>query len=331
MCRLSLKPSRGEEKMATLITGVGLVGTSFAQCALERREKLVFYDFQPRADYLTDRLDSRDVAVVQRDVRDLPALVEAIQDHRVDTLVHTAGLIGRKVSEPLYSGLQINVMGTVNVLEAVRLTGVKRLVHISTFGVYDPRRAGDGPVDEDSPRGPGRAYGNSKAANELVAETYQLEYGFELIMLRLANVYGLGHFWGGSGGGEKVQKLLEAGIRGETARIPQDQTMDFEYVYCRDVGRAIDLAATVPMPKQTIINIGTGEVTSFDELVGTIQKLFPKLEVEIIAGQPPAVSAKHPLKIARAKEHLGWEPDYDMETGLREYVEDLKAVMQRAG
>ncbi len=317
--------------MTTLITGVGLVGTSFAQCALERQEKLVFYDFQPRAGYLADRLGSQDVMVVQRDVRDLPALVEALQDHGVDTVVHTAGLIGNKVSEPLYSGLQINVMGTINVLEAVRLTGVKRLVHISTFGVYDGRRAGHEPVDEESPRGPGRAYGNSKAAKELVAETYQLEYGFELIMLRLANVYGLGHFWGGSRGGEKVQNLLEAGIRGEAARIPQDQTMDFEYVYCRDVGRAVDLAATVPMPEQTIINIGTGQVTSFDELVSMIQKLFPKLEVEIIPGQPPAVSAKHPLKISRAKKHLGWEPTYDMESGLREYVEDLKAVLQRGG
>ena len=63
--------------MATLITGIGLVGTSFAQRALERGEELVFFDFLDRSDYLAARLGGREVKVVQRDIRDLPALVEA--------------------------------------------------------------------------------------------------------------------------------------------------------------------------------------------------------------------------------------------------------------
>ena len=314
--------------MTTMITGVGLVGTSFAQCALKRNEKLVFYDFQPRTEYLHKKLGTADVAVVQKDVRDLPALLEAIQTYRPETVVHTAGLIGPRVAEALYSGLQINVMGTINVLEAVRLAGVKRLVHISTFGVYDRRRLGDRPTHEDMPRGPGSAYGNSKAAKELMAEAYQKLYGFELIMLRLANAYGLGHFWAGSGGGEKVQNLLEAGIKGGVARIPQEQTMDFEYVYAKDVGRAVDIAATIAMPKPSIFNIGAGKVTTFDELAATAQKLLPKLEVEIVPGKPPANAVSQPLDISRAKEHLGWEPQYDMEKGFQDYISDLEKVMR---
>ena len=313
--------------MTTMITGVGLVGTSFAQCALKRNEKLVFYDFQPRTEYLHKKLGTADVAVVQKDVRDLPALVEAMQTHRPETVVHTAGLIGARVAEAPYTGFQINVMGTINVLEAVRLTGVKRLVHISTFGVYDRRRLGDRPTDEDMPRGPGSAYGNSKSSKELMAEAYQKIYGFELIMLRLANAYGLGHFWGGSGGGEKIQNLLEAGIRGGVARIPQEQTMDFEYVYAKDVGRAVDIATTTAMPKQNIFNIGAGKVTTFDELTATVQKLLPKLEVEIIPGKPSTNSVSQPLDISRAKEQLKWEPQYTLETGFQDYINDLKAVM----
>lgn len=314
--------------MTTMITGVGLVGTSFAQCALKRNEKVVFYDFQPRTEYLHKKLGTVDVVVVQKDVRDLPALLEAIQTYRPETVVHTAGLIGPRVAEALYSGLQINVMGTINVLEAVRLAGVKRLVHISTFGVYDRRRLGDRPTHEDMPRGPGSAYGNSKAAKELMAEAYQKIYGFELIMLRLANAYGLGHFWAGSGGGEKVQNLLVAGIKGGVARIPREQTMDFEYVYAKDVGRAVDIAATVAMPEQNIFNIGAGKVTTFDELTATARKLLPKLEVEIIPGKPPANAVSQPLDISRAKEQLGWAPEYDMEKGFRDYISDLKAAMQ---
>ena len=311
----------------TLITGVGLVGTSFAQCALQRKEKLVFYDFMPRTEYLHRKLGTADVEVVQKDIRDLPALTETMQRYRPETVVHTAGLIGGRVQESLYNGLQINVMGTINVLEAARLTGVKRFVLISTFGAYDRRRQGDKPTHEDMPRGPGAGYGNSKATKELMAEAYQRLYGFELLTLRLANAYGLGHFWGGSGGGEKVQMLLEAGIRGEVARIPQAQTMTFEYVYAKDVGRAVDLATTVPVPEKTTFNIGVGQVTTFDDLVAAVERQFPKLEVEVIPGKPPDVAVSVPLDISRAKQYLGWEPEYTMDAAFEDYVKDLRAVM----
>ena len=119
----------------TLITGLGLVGTSYAQHALKRGENVVFYDFAPRKDFLAHKLGSANITVVQRDVRDLPSLIETMQKYKCDTVLHTAGLIGGKVANPIYSGLQINVMGTINVAEAVRLTGVKRLVQISTFGI----------------------------------------------------------------------------------------------------------------------------------------------------------------------------------------------------
>lgn len=159
--------------MATLITGLGLVGTSYAQLALKRGENIVFYDVAPRKDFLARKLGSADVTVVQRDIRDLPALIETIQTNKIDKVIHTAGLIGGKVAQPIYTGMQINVMGTINIAEAVRLTGVKRLVHISTFGIYDRRKGEPGPIDESFPRGPGEPYGNSKVAKELMVEAYQ--------------------------------------------------------------------------------------------------------------------------------------------------------------
>ena len=311
--------------MATLITGIGLVGTAFAQLALKRGERLIFYDFQPRKEFLAKKIGAADVAVVQKDIRDLSALVEAMQKNKIDTVVHTAGLIGGRVAEALYTGLQINVMGTINVAEAVRLAGVKRLVLISTMGVYDRRQESSAPITEDFPRGEGNPYGNSKAAKELMAEAYQQQYGFELIVLRLANVYGFGHFWGGSGGGEIIQTMLQRGMIGELVRAPQEQARDFEYVYYKDVGRAIDSAVTVPMPAKKFFNIGTSVIVKFDELIAVAKRLLPKLQVEITPGKPPR-SAKQPLSIARAKEYLSWEPHYrNMEMGLQDYIQELKA------
>jgi len=311
--------------MSTLITGLGLVGTSYAQLGLKRGENIIFYDVAPRKDFLANKLGPANVTVVQGDVRDLPALVETIQKHKVDKLIHTAGLIGGKVAQPIYTGMQINVMGTINVAEAVRLTGVKRLVQISTMGVYDRRVEGSEAIAESFHRGPGEAYGNSKVAKELMVEAYQRLYGFELMIVRLANVYGVGHFAGGSGGGVMVQELLQTGIKGGVVRIKQEKARDFEYIYYKDLGRALDKAATVPLSAPTTLNIGTGVVVTFDDLVGTAEKLLPKLQVEIIPGARPR-SSKQPMVIAKAKQLLGWEPEYNLAAGFKDYIEELKAL-----
>ena len=158
--------------MTTFITGLGLVGTSYAQLALKRGESVIFYDIAPRADFLAAKLGTAKVTVVQGDVRDLPALIENIRKYQADTVIHTAGLIGGKVAQPVYTGMQINVMGTINVAEAVRLAGVKRLVLISTLGVYDRRLEKSTAIDESFPRGPGEAYGNSKTAKELMVDAF---------------------------------------------------------------------------------------------------------------------------------------------------------------
>src|SRR5262245_19855988 len=254
------------ECMTTLITGAGLIGTAFAQQALARGEPLVFVDPEPRADFLRLKLGEEGYALVRKDVRDLPGLIETIKAHGATTVVHTAGLIGGRVQQSLSAAFDINLGGTRNVAEAVRLTGVKRLVHISTFGVYDRRRAANGPITEDFPRGGARGYGNYKGAKELILQAYAAAFGFELIMLRPANVFGLGHFWSGSSGAQKMHNLIVAGLDGKLARIPAAETMANEYIYAKDIGRAVDLAATVELPKQIAVNIRNGVGTPIEEL-----------------------------------------------------------------
>jgi nucleoside-diphosphate-sugar epimerase len=309
--------------MTTLVTGAGLIGTAFAEIALGRGEQVVFLDPEPRADFLKAKLGDRGYALVRADIRDLPALVEAIRTHRSETVVHTAGLIGGRVQQSLGLGFDINLGGTRNVAEAMRLGGVRRLVHISTFGVYDSRRTPAAPIDEDFPRGAVRGYGNYKAAQELILDAYAAEHRFELIMLRPANVFGLGHFWAGSGGGAKMQELVLAGIEGRAARIPATETVANEYVYAKDVGRAVDLAATIAMPPTNVFNIGNGVVTPFEDLLGTLRALLPKLTVEVTPGE--ARKAKtFPLDLSRAKKHLGWEPRFSLRAAFEDYIADLR-------
>lgn len=310
--------------MTSLVTGTGLVGAAYAAEALSEGDDVAFYDLRPDQEYLQVKLGGRAYSAVQGDLRDLPALIEAMHTHQPEVVVHTAGLIGSSVSNPVYTGLQINIQGTVNVLEAARLSGVRRFVHVSTFGVYDRRLEGAQAIHEDFSRGAENPYSASKIANEHIAEAYATQFGFELAIVRPANVFGYGHFRGGSGGGRTVQSLVEAGLSGEPLVISAGQARGFEYVYCKDLGRALRRAATVPISGVTAFNAGNGEVVSFEELAGAVRTVLPRLAVTV--GDGPRQSFKQPMDLSRSKAVLDWSPEYSLVDAFRDYVDELKAA-----
>jgi nucleoside-diphosphate-sugar epimerase len=287
---------------------------------------VVFFDPEPRADFIAKKLGIQDTPLVRGDVRDLPKIIETIQEHGCETVIHTAGIIGGKVDQMMYAALQINVQGTMNVAEAVRLTGVRRLVHVSTFGVYDMRRA-DVPkvMGEDYHRGHGRSYGNSKVCKELILEAYRARYGFELIGVRPANVFGNGHFWSGSGGGGKIHELMTAGAQGRVAKIPSNQTVANEYIYSKDIGGILDAAARVDQTDRLFFNAGTGILTSIDELLAAMRKIYPGLEYEVLEGRP-GEERDTVLDLSETKAHLGWEPEYSLDAALADYAEEINSI-----
>ncbi|MBM4264119.1 MAG: NAD(P)-dependent oxidoreductase [Deltaproteobacteria bacterium] len=280
--------------MTTLITGSGLIGTSFGEFAAQRGERLVFFDFEPRERFLKDKLGAVDYLSVRGDILDLPCLTQTIQEHKIDKVLHTAAIIAGRVAANPHWAFTVNIQGTINVAEAARLTGVRRVVHVSTLSVYDRRFERTLTVAEDSPRGETTPYGYSKAVQELVLEAYQRQYGFDLLVVRLAHVFGLGHFLGGAASGAITHTLLTSGRRGDVANIDLSQTSPLERIYAKDVGRAVEQAMTVPMPPVTVFNVGTGHVTTFDELVLSVRKIFPALRVEIVEDGSKRAAAKKP-------------------------------------
>ncbi|HTI86097.1 MAG TPA: NAD(P)-dependent oxidoreductase [Alphaproteobacteria bacterium] len=309
--------------MTVLVTGAGLVGTAFAETAIGRGDDVVFVDPEPRADYLKMRLGASGWRLERGDVRDLPGMLALAQKVRPTALLHTAGLIGKRVEESLANAFDINLRGTLNAAETVRFAGIPRLVHISTFGVYDWRRAMTAPVREDFARGPGRGYGNFKVAKEMILEAHRRLHGYELVVLRPANVYGVGHFWAGSSGGAKMQALISAGLTGETARIPATEAGANEYIYAKDVGRAVDAAVTAKAADAMFLNVGTGTVTPFATLIETAKRVLPRLKVEI-EGDVADIERGQPLDVSAAKRALGWSAVYSLEEGLADYARELE-------
>jgi nucleoside-diphosphate-sugar epimerase len=180
-------------------------------------------------------------------------------------------------------------------------------------------------LGEDFHRGPGRAYGNSKACKELILEAYRARYGFELVGVRPANVFGNGHFWSGSGGGGKVHEMMVAGQEGRVAKIPSNQTMANEYIYSKDIGGILDVAATAPQPNRLFFNGGTGIVTTMEELAAAGGKVYPGFEYEVLEGSP-GHDRDTVLDLSESKAQLGWAPKYDLDAALADYAEEIADI-----
>jgi UDP-glucose 4-epimerase len=307
--------------MNVLITGGGLIGCHFARRAADAGNRAVIYDLSPNREYI-DKIVGRERAeVVAADMRDLPALLSAIERFNVDTVVHTAGLIGKRVQENSYTGATNNILGTINVLEATRLRKLRRLVYVSTFGVYDRPKI-KAPIREDAPIGGHNLYTTTKICSEHLLHSYTHLYNLDTVIVRPAGVFGRGHYVGGSTVGMVMRDLAVKLIRGEPFAIDAKVYFSNEYVYAKDVALAIDLACAAKAPQQRIYNAGSGVVTKADDLARAAREIVPKLDVTV-SGTAAESHAEFPLDLSASKAELGYTPQFALKDALRDYMEEL--------
>jgi UDP-glucose 4-epimerase len=301
--------------MRVLITGAGLIGTHTAKELLERGDEVTFFDFAPRPDYIR-HVTGRDLPVIRGDIRDLAALVDAFQQVRPECVIHLAASVGEANINNVYAGFQVNLVAAINVAEAARLTGVRRLVHASTQALYvgeDPKELlrEDSPIDCRE-----RVYNASKLACEHVLRTYAAKHALELALLRFAGVYGYHSVAGGPG--VAVQQAVWDAMAGKPVTLNVYKSVDF--IYAKDLANGIALAVhTSPLPHQ-IYNLGSGTLTTVEDVEAALGKIFP--DVKMNRGK--LTPARPRMDITRAREELGFNPEYKLEAGLRDYVAQLK-------
>ncbi len=310
-----------------LITGAGMVGAYSARALIEAGHDVLLFDAAPRPEYVT-RVVGRRVPIIRGDVRELPSVIAAVNEAAPAIVVHTAALIGEAAQAAPHTAVEVNVIGTLNVAEAVRLTGVPRLVYASTLGVNDLSHSQSEPIDEDFPLGGGgRMYGTSKVACEQLLWGYSLAYGFELACLRFAGIYGMGHFAGGSGIGQEIFELVAAAVAGRPGTIGSAMPPSFELVHVKDVAQSVLLAATVERLPHHVYNIGSGVIVGPSDVIGTVARLVPGF---VGTAVPPARPNPHPrlqpFDLRRSRSELGYAPRFDLETGIRDLVAELSTV-----
>jgi UDP-glucose 4-epimerase len=309
--------------MNILITGAGLIGAHTARQAIEAGNKVVLFDLSPNRDYIQKIVGKEQADVVAADVRDLPALLSAMERFNVDTVIHTAGLIGSRVQENSYTGATNNILGTINILEAARLRRLRRVVYVSTFGAYDRSKITDSLVRETHPIGGHNLYAATKVCSEHLVHAYVGMYKLDTVIIRPGGVFGRGFYVGGSTVGKVMRDLALNIIKGEPMTIDAKTYGPNEYVYGKDVAMALLLACQVQNPKQRVYNAGTGVVTGPEGLAQLIKELTPNVAVKI-AGTADADKSKYiPMDISVSKAELGYAPKFTLKEALRDYMDEL--------
>ena len=143
-----------------------------------------------------------------------------------------------------------------------------------------------------------------------------------MVIIRPANVYGFGHFRGGSGGGRLLQDIVTAGIAGRAAKITAAQARSFEYIHSSDLGKAMYCAAIRDVTGP--FNAGNGTIVNFEELSEAIRSAIPDLNVKVGRGERP--SFKQPMDLTKSKEFLGWQPAITLAEGFQKYVTEVRAA-----
>ena len=301
--------------MRVLMTGAGLIGTHTAKELIDRGDELTFFDFAPRPDYIR-HVTGKDVPVLRGDIRDLAALIDACQTVRPDCVIHLAASVGEANINNVYAGFQINLVAAINVAEAVRLAGVRKLVHASTQAVYsgeDPKTLlrEDSPIDCRE-----RVYNASKIGCEHVLRTYAAKHNIELALLRFAGVYGYYSVAGGPG--VAVQQAVWNAMAGRAAVLNVYEAVDF--IYVKDLANGIALAVhTAPLP-HNVYNLGSGRLTTVADVESALAAIFPGINMK----RGKLTPARPRMDITRAETELGYKPEYKLEIGLRDYVTELK-------
>lgn len=317
----------------TMITGgSGFLGTYVARMLAERGDQVVVFDAaspSPMLAALTQPF-SEQIIYVRSQILDLSSLLRCARQYNVERMFHAAALYDPPYSlaEPAIT-YQVNVTGTLNVLEAARFLGVRRVVLSSSIAVYAPRQYE--PIDEWHPillptsGNPLGHYGASKAAAEIIGLTYSSANGVDFIALRNSAIYGYGMRYP-----MYIKPMVENSVRGLPTRFATGGAMKRDYTHVKDVAQAVMHALGIPAAtlRQRVFNVGSGALHSASQVAETVRSVLPDADIEIGPGLSPMeesdMRARGMLDLTAAREQLHYEPAYTLEAGIYDYIEMLR-------
>jgi UDP-glucose 4-epimerase len=314
--------------MRALVTGgAGFIGSNLVDALLDRGDEVTVVDnlASGKRENLTGAL-SRGAAFEEADIRDADRMRSVFASARPDIVFHLAAQIDvrRSIEDPAWDAA-VNVVGTINVLEAARLSGVKRVVDTSTGGaIYGEAEVM--PTPETSPPRPMAAYGQSKFCAEAYCGWYERLYGLSSVILRYGNVYGPRQDPHGEAG--VVAIFCGKVLAGETPLIYGDGRQTRDYTYVGDIVAA-NLAAAAHPEAHGAYNIGTGTESTVIDVLSALRRAAG-LSDDALQPQfaPPRTGElqRSSLDVTRARAELGFTAETDLLAGMTRTLDWARAA-----
>ncbi len=316
--------------MTILITGAtGFVMSGLARHLAARGHAVVAADLHgPDAAlrrYLGGSVTFREVNVAEGAAVD--ALLTEVRPERV---VHGAAITAIPAEAERHRFVEtaeVNVIGTLHVLDAVRRSDVRRTVVVSSGSVYGVR-PDMAPVVEDDVAQPQGVYPITKWAAEALARRYGAIHALDVAVVRLASPFG--PFERDTGSRPlllAIHAWARAALRGEALRVGGPPTALRDPIYIDDVAAGIGAVLLADRLPHDVYNVGWGRGATTAETLAALTRLLPGMKVELAPDEPPRWPslARGPLSVERVRRDLGWSPTFDLDSGLAAYVAWLRA------
>lgn len=312
--------------MQILVTGgAGFIGANLVRKLQSRDHEVIVFDnlSRGRPEYLP-----AGVELIVGDIRDRDATIAAMKG--MDGVIHLAayGSVVESVADP-WTNFEINVRGTLSVLDSAKQCGIQRLIFASTGGALIGNV--EPPVDENSLPKPISPYGTGKLCGEAYCHAYAKAYGLSTVALRFANVYGpfSAHKKGA------VTKFIKCLMRDEPIPIFGDGSASRDYLHVDDLCEGIALAVVAEIQPGEVVHLASGTETTVLELANTLIQLYGKRN-HPIEHKPRRIGEvdRNFALYDKAARIFGFKPKYKLNEGLLStvhwYLDREKQVLAMA-
>jgi nucleoside-diphosphate-sugar epimerase len=303
------------------ITGAqGCIGSWIVKALIERGDKAVVFDRSDDSRRLSAIMSDEDLAKVRfitGDITDGASVLSALDESKASNVIHLAGLQVPTCKADPVTGALVNVAGTLNVFEATRQLGLRRVVYASSAAVYG-MNDDDVALDESAQCEPTTHYGVFKRANEGNARVYFLDHGVSSVGLRPLTVYGVNRDTGLT---SDPTKAMKSAVLGRPFHIRFGGATDFQYV--ADTAAAFIACADIAPDGAHVFNLH-GETVTVDRIANFINAFSANGDLITFGGPPiPIAAAMDDTAIRRL---IGSLPSTPLETGISETIARFAAL-----
>ncbi len=310
-----------------LVTGAGgWLGAEIVRTLLERGDHVVAIDLLIGESLARLAREDARVQVRAVDLGEWHQVVAVFRAHAIDAVIHAAAIVGViQAADIPIKALRVNVEGSINLFEAMRLTGVKRVVHISTEETYGDFQSAL--IDEEHPQKPVSVYGVTKLAVEHYGRVYSRDHGFECINARTCWVYGphLPRL-------RVPRTFVEAALRGKPYHLDQGGDLAVDQVYISDTVAGVLLALDKAEHRFDSYNIATGLAPTIADAAQAVNRAIPGARITVGStgayahGGVVRSAIKGALDIRRATAELGYRPQYTLQAGIEATIDATRAA-----